>query len=295
MDRARGLALVGLWGLVVSGATAQTAPPMERVSIEDGSGAAGWGPAEATVEESAEFAGADGKSLHLHIDVDHTAGEPNYPIGWPRMAMKPPPELQDWSRFDFLELVIHTETSREALPSSPLGFIAHTPDKQNAYSRNLSELRKGETTTIVIPLSQIPRHNHVPHIQFYISESNYKHGDVLDFYIDDVALTRYAAPTLSDFVPLQSIAFSDAACLGARFRLLGVEEGRTVGVKARLRQGETAIAEVAWELPRGEHEVWLPLKAPLTPGEAVLELSLDKPQQSATLRIVASPFSGGGK
>ncbi|MBM3471959.1 MAG: hypothetical protein FJX75_01640 [Armatimonadetes bacterium] len=247
------------------------------------------------MEESAEFAGADGRSLHFHIDVDHTAGEPNYPIGWPRMAMKPPAELQDWSRCDFLELVIHTETSRESLPSSPLGFIAHTPDKQNAYNRNLAELRKGETTTIVIPLSQIPRHNFVPHIQFFISESNYKHGDVLDFYIDDIALTRYAGPTLSDFVALQSIAFSDVSCLGARFRLLGVEEGKTAAVKASIRQGGAAVAEAQWELARGEHEMWLPLKKPLTSGEATLELSLGESKQAAKVRIVASPYAEGGK
>jgi hypothetical protein len=285
---AMGLALVAVCAV-------QEAPKMERVSIEDGSGAARWGPAEATVEESAEFAGADGKSLHFHIDVNHTTGQPDYPIGWPRMAMKPPEELQDWSRYDFLELVIHTESSREALPSSPLGFIAHTPDKANSYNRNLAELKKGETTTIVIPLSQIPRHNLVPHIQFFISEANYRHGDVLDFYIDDIALTRYAGPTLSDFAPLQSIAFSDAACLGARFRLLGIEEGKTANVKACLRQGGAVVAEGQWELPRGEHEMWLPLKEPPKAGEATLELALGESRQTAMVRVVSSPYAEGGK
>ena len=288
-----GAALVS--GLVALAAGGQEAPRMDRVSIEDGSGAARWGPAEATVEESAEFAGADGKSLHFHIDVDHTQGEPNYPIGWPRMAMKPPEELQDWSRFDFLKLVIHAETSRDSLPPTPLGFTAHTPDKANSYNRNLAELKKGETTAIAIPLSQIPRHNLVPHIQFFISEANYRHGDVLDFYIDDVALTRYAAPTLSDFVPLQSIAFSDATSLGARFRLLGVEDGKTANVKACLRQGGAAVAEGQWELSRGEHEQWLPLKEPPKAGEAALELSLGESRQTAKVRIVASPFAEGGK
>ncbi|MBM3498992.1 MAG: hypothetical protein FJX74_10015 [Armatimonadetes bacterium] len=289
MRRQQAAPVIAALGVALA-AAAQEAPRMERVSIEDGSGAARWGPAEATVEQSAEFAGPDGKSLCLHIDVDHTAGEPNYPVGWPRMALKPPPEMQDWSRFDFLELVIHTETSREALPATPLGFIAHTPDKANAYNRTLTELRKGETTTLTIPLSQIPRHNLVPHLQFYISESNYRHGDVLDFYIDDLALTRYAAPTVSDFAPLQSIAFADAATLGARFRLLGVEEGKTAVVQAVLRQGGATVADAEWELLRGEHEAWLSLTTPLKPGGADLELSLGESRQTARVRFVASPY-----
>jgi hypothetical protein len=276
--------------LAAAACAAQNVPKMERVSIEDGSGAARWAPAEATVETSTDFADRGGTSLHFHIDVDYFAGQPDYPIGWPRMSMELPEGLQDWSRFDFLELVIHAETSREALPSSPLGFIAHTPDKQNAYNRNLSELKKGETTTIVIPLSEIPRHNYVPHIQFYISESNYKHGDVLDFYIDDIALTRYDSPTLSEVVPLQSVVFDDARCVGVKFRLLGVEEGVTATVAASLRQDGRVVAEARWDLPRGEHEVWLPLKQPPKAGEASLELSLGESRQSAKLRIVQSPY-----
>jgi hypothetical protein len=279
--------------LLAGGATgAQQAPKMERVSIEDGSGAARWVPAEATVEGSTEFAGADGKSVHFHIDVDYATGQPDYPIGWPRMYLKPPEELQDWSRYDFLELVIHTETSRDALPATPLGFIAYTPDRANEYNRTLSELKKGETTTIVIPLSQIPRHNLVPHIQFYISESNYRDKDVVDFYIDDIALTRYAEPGLSDCVPLQSIAFADAASLGFRFRVLGIEGGQTGLVKATLRQGGKPVAQGQWELARGQHEVWLDLQQAPKPGEAEVEVSLGESRWSGKVRIVRSPYGG---
>jgi hypothetical protein len=291
----RWLLAMAMGTLLVGVAAGQAPPRLERVSIEDGSGAARWTPAEATVEESTEFAGPDGKSLHFHIDVDYTTGQPDYPIGWPRMSMQPPAELQDWSRYDFLELVIHSETSRDSLPSTPLGFIAHTPDRAHEYSRTLTELKKGETTTIVIPLSEIPRHNLVPHNQFFISESNYRDKDVVDFYIDEIALTRYAEPGLSDCAPLQSIAFADAAPLGLRFRVLGIDEGQTGLVKATLKQGGTLVAEGQWELARGPQEVWFVPKQPLKPGEAQVEVTLGQSRWTGTMRIVASPYGEGGR
>ncbi|MGQ9730449.1 MAG: hypothetical protein ACUVX8_04175 [Candidatus Zipacnadales bacterium] len=273
-----------------AGGEGQEGVQMERVSIENGSGAANWGVAEATVSVSREFAERGETSLLFHIDVDHLAGEPNYPIGWPRIFLKPPEELRDWSQYDFLELVIHSETSRQALPSIPLGFMAHTPDKTQAYNRQLTELKKGETTTIVIPLSSIPRHQEVPHIQFYISESNYQHGDVVDFYIDDIALARYAVPTLSDIVPLQSIAFTDTRYMGLKFRVLGIKEGKEINVKVRAREGAEVVAHHEWVLARGEHEVWIKVDKPLRPGEIALDLYLAEPQEVARVRIIPSPF-----
>jgi len=276
-------------------ARAQPTPKLERVSIEDGSGAARWSAAEATVTTSTRFAQRGGTSLQFHVLVDHFAGEPNYPVGWPRINLELPAELQDWSRYDFLELVIHTETSRAALPPTPLGFIAHTPDRAHEYDRALTEVRKGATVTIAVPLAKIPRHSLVPLIQFFVSESDYRHGDVVDFTIDDIALTRYAEPGLSGLAPLESVAFDDTTHLGARFQLLGVEPGKTARVTARLTQAGRMVGEGQWNLPRGEHEVWLALKQPPKVGPADLALYLGGLQGVARLRVVPSPYAGGGK
>ncbi len=280
--------------LTLTLAHAQQDPKTVRVSLEDGSGAARWGAAEATVQVSPEHAQRGGTSLHFHVAVDHHAGEPEYPIGWPRTSLDVPAELQDWSAYDFLELVIHAETSRDSLPPQPLGFIAYTPDRQRLYHRPLTQLRKGQTTTIVIPLSQIPRHNHVPRLQFFISESDYKHGDTVDFYIDDVALVRYAGPTLSEVAPVQAIAYDDAKHLGVRFRLLGLREGDGATVTARVRQEGRLLGEARWQLGRGEHEAWVALDRPPRPGEAHLELLIAEPQWLGKLRIVPGPYAQAG-
>jgi hypothetical protein len=269
-------------------------PKMERQSIEDGSTASEFYVAEATVTTSDKHAELGGTSTLFHIDVDHFAGQPDYPIGWPRTGRDIPEGQRDWSGYDFLELVIHTETSREALPRDPLGLIVYVPDKPNAYNRTLTELKKGETTRIVIPMSEIPRHDNVTRIQLFISESNYTHGDVLDFYIDDIALTRYAEPFISGVKPLQSIAFSDTTHLGVQFRLLGVAEREKVAVTGRLRQGDEVIGKGEWQLGRGDQEIWIELTAPPKPGEAVLELFLDEPRELAKIRFIESPFAEAG-
>jgi hypothetical protein len=269
-------------------------PKMERLSIEDGSTASEFYVAEATVTTSGKYAELGGTSMLFHIDVDHFAGQPDYPIGWPRTGRDIPKDERDWSGYDFLELVIHTETSRDALPRTPLGLIVYVPDKPNAYQRTLAELKKGETTRIVIPMSEIPRHENVTRIQFFISESNYADGDVLDFYIDDIALTRYAEPFISGVKPLQSIAFNNATHLGVQFRLLGVDAGKRVPVTARVRQGDAVIGQGEWQLGRGEQEVWIEVSAPPQAGEATLELFLDEPREVAKIRFIESPFAEAG-
>jgi hypothetical protein len=286
--------VVGLLLAVGAQLVAGQEPKMERLSIEDGSTASEFYVAEATVTTSDKHADRGGTSMLFHIDVDHFAGQPDYPIGWPRTGRDVPEDQRDWTGYDFLELVIHVETSREALPRDPLGLIVYVPDKPNAYSRTLAELRKGETTRIVVPMSDIPRHHNVTRIQFFISESNYAHGDVLDFYIDDIALTRYAEPFISDLEPLQSVAFSDASHLGVQFRLLGVEDGKQVAVTGRLRQGEEVIGKGEWQLGRGEQETWIELTAPPKAGEASLEVFLGEPREVAKVRFVESPFAEAG-
>ena len=164
MPRYRSFPLVLLLAGFASGAPAVVSAqddPFERLSLEDGSGADRWGAAEATATVSAEHARLGDTSLLFHIDVDHTTGQPDYPIGWPRIHWKPPEELRDWSDWDFVQLVIHTGTSRESLPGKPIGFILHTPDRARQHNRQLTEVQPGETTTIAIPLSEIPNHENL--------------------------------------------------------------------------------------------------------------------------------------
>ncbi len=289
------LTLAGVLAALALAATAQpSAPKMESLSLEDGNTAGQWNAAEATCTTSDKFGEHGGTSMLFHIDVNWQTGEKNYPIGWPRISRGLPEAERDWSGWDFLELVIHSETSRDALPKDLLGLILQTPDRAHEWDRSLRELKKGETTKIVIPLSEIPRHNDVRLIQFFISESNYRDGDTVDFYLDDLSLTRFAEPTVSGAQVLSAIAYDDVTTLGASFRLLGVPPGQKVALHARARQGQKVIGDLAAQLPRGEHEVFIPLTARPAPGEVVVELTLAKPTEVGKVRIVPSPFAAKG-
>jgi hypothetical protein len=268
--------------------------PLERLSLEYGSGADRWTAAEATATISHEHARLGDTSLLFHVDVDHTTGQPEYPIGWPRIHWKPPEELRDWSDWDFVQLVIHVETSRDSLPGKPLGFILHTPDRERQYNRQLTEVQPGETSTVTIPLSEIPDHENVTHIQFYISESEYKHGDVLDFFIDAIALLRYTKPTLSGVEVLQEVAFTTTRAIGVRFRLLGLAADEEAEVRGRLVDGETVLGSDTWTLGREQHEVWLAMDPRAARGDATLELALVGSREAVPVRIVPSPFESEG-
>ncbi len=118
-------------------------PKMEKLLISDEETGEGWETAEATMQPSEEHA-REGKALNFHINVDHTTGEPNYPIGWPRTYHPIPEDQRDWSQWDFLDFWLYADSSRDKLPSTPLGLILRCPDKAGSWSRTLSEAKKGK-------------------------------------------------------------------------------------------------------------------------------------------------------
>jgi len=267
----------------------------EKLVLDPCTDAAVWHPAEATVQPTKEHVAAGQSALDFHIDVDFHAGEKNYPIGWPRMYRRfEEPWQQNWSAYDYFHFSIYTDTSREALPTTPLGLIVYTPDKARAYHRTLKELKKGEWIEFLLPLSDIPRHDHVPQLQFFISESNYRDHDKLDFLIRDICLLRYAEPTVAGFAPGYAAIFADQRWLPVKFDLLGIKPGSQATVKVEIRRGAERVAAVEQRLARGSQMVWLDLGAkPVTPGAYEAEASI--PGTNATpvrspLRVVSSPW-----
>ena len=256
-----------MWAVALALAGGQTAPaqqitregPFEKLVL-DGGEAKAWSPAEATLERATEPIGGAPAALHFGITVDHKTGEPNYPIGWPR-ANRPFPEpwQRDWSGWDYFRLKVHTRTSRAALPGRPLGLTLYTPDKPSAYQRSLTELRKDQWTELTLPVATIPRADNVTGIQLYLSESDYADGDHVDFFVDDLCLLRYAAPTIGSFELGQRTVFADARYIPARLALLGLPPGDTKTVACELLSGGKVVAGTQLALERGTHQVWLDL------------------------------------
>lgn len=269
--------------------------PMEKRALVSADEAKTWSPAECTAVPSTARVKVGLSSWRWHVDIDYFSGEAKYPIGWPRIGHAiPAGELRDWSDWDFLHLWVYVETSRDALPKDPAGLGLHTPDRASAYGRPLAELRKDQWVELNIPIGEIPRHAEVRNIQFHLTEANYRHGDRVDFYLNDLALARYAEPTLLDLAPENTVLFSDATRLAVRFQLLGLKAGERARVACELsREGKTA-ARASAEGTRGKQRVLLELgRPPLAPGNYELRATIAGRAQSTTasVRVVESPWN----
>lgn len=264
----------------------------EKFPLVDTADAKAWSVAESEVQPSAERAKSAPRSWHWHVTVDHFAGEPKYPIGWPRISHAFPAGVaRDWAAWDFLHVWVLVETSREALPAEPAGLGLLNPDRANGYNRPLRELRKGEWVELNLPIAQIPRPGDVRQIQFHIAEANYRHGDTLDFYFNDLALARYAEPVLFDLAAENAVVFSDVRRLPVRFQLLGVKPGERAAVTCELRRAGRMVARTTADMERGAQRPVLALSGPsLSPGDYEVWAKVGVREATARLRVVETPW-----
>lgn len=273
-----------------------TEPALEKRVVCGPESAAEWSAAESSLAASTRRTPTGQPALHWHITVDHFGGEAKYPIGWPRISRTlPEPLSRDWSGWDYLDLLVYTDTSREALPREPVGLILHTPDKESAYHRPLPELKKGAWVRIRIPLADVPRVQDVRLMQFHISDSNYRHQDELDLHFAEIALLRHARPTLLGFAPECAVIFADAEQVPVRFQVAGIKPGDSAEVTCELWQGGKSVVQTSVRAARGPQRATLDLRgARLAAGSYELRAGIGRggPTAAAPLRLVASPWQG---
>lgn len=271
-------------------------PAMEAFVIADGDSGSEWSPAEATMEPD-DTHSREGSAMRFHIDVNHETGQPDYPIGWPRTHVGVPAEQQDWREWDFVDFWLYAETSRESLPNTPLGFIVRSPDRPNSFNTTLGEANKGEWVHFRFPTSNMPNPAECTRIQFYISESNYDHGDVLDFWIDDLALLRYAEPTIIGMQPLNRVHYADVDVVRVKLELTGLERGETAEVLARLVCNDATLRQGTARLGRGVHTIPLRVGGNLPVGEYEVQAGIvgDDRTVSEQMRVISSPWEGEGQ
>ncbi|OHE78770.1 MAG: hypothetical protein A2107_07045 [Verrucomicrobia bacterium GWF2_62_7] len=280
--------------LAATAAVFAQSPVMEKQLLFGGASAKGCSPAESTVEVSTARVKVGSTALHWHVTVDYYAGEKKYPIGWPRFGRAIPEGPQrDWSAWDYLHAWIYTDTTRAALPKEAVGLGIQAPDKATTFHRPLAELKKGEWVEITVPVSALPQPGDVRNIQFHIAESNYKHADHLDLFVDDLALLRYAQPTILDFAAEAAVMFTGARVLPVKLKLAGIQPGQRTELTCELRRDGQTVAQATASAERGPQRIALdPGNKKLPPGDYELAARVaGNPQPvTAKVRLVESPW-----
>lgn len=253
-----------------------------------------WRPAECTVEASKTLRAEGMPTLHLRIPVDHQGGEKDHPIGWPRiyLDLKRPDET-GWAEFESFEFLIHAAMTRPAPPRKPLNLQIHCPDRLQALHRNLAEIRLGEWVRIGIPIRSIKGVEQVARLGFNISESDYRHGEVLDFHIGGFRLVRAAEFGLARLEVATPVIYRDDARLVVELETVGPPGQIAQGLPLAVYDGERRLWRETRAVTRGVQTLALDLRGlKLAVGRYALVAFDEVPGQrvAAEFRIVESPW-----
>ncbi|MBM4037164.1 MAG: hypothetical protein FJ290_01505 [Planctomycetes bacterium] len=253
-----------------------------------------WGPSECTVEASKTLRAEGHPTLHLHIPVDHHGGEKNYPIGWPRMYLDlRKPDETGWGEFERFEFLIHATMSRPAPPRKVLNLQIHCPDRNNALNRNLEEIRLGEWARVSIPIRSIKDVEQVAKLGLNISESDYRHGDVLDFHIGAFRLVRAAEFGLASLKATTPVIYRDDARLTVEFETVGPPGKVARGLPLALYERDRLLHRETHPVARGVQTLVLDLRGlRLAVGRYSLVAFDEAPERrvAAEFRVVESPW-----
>ena len=124
----------------------------------------------------------DGDTLVWRVKVDHR-NESAYPVGWPSFDVRPAPHL-DFSRAGALAFQFRA-TRDIGRPQSVAFVLKHGSDmlRVPVVVENV-----GVWQDVVVELGSRPWLNDIDLVHFFISESDYRHGDELCFEVRDFRL-----------------------------------------------------------------------------------------------------------
>jgi len=278
-------ACLSAWLSFPAGA-APTKDPIERRVLIDGKAAEGWVAVESTLTPAT----VDGvNALLFRVPVDWHAGEPEYPVGWPRMQTEFSQPQGDWGSWDEVRLRLLARSSAGGFPYRPFGITIRSDD-QRGWEEDVESLTAGQWQDISFDLHELPFRDRVRGAGLFISEDKYTDGTVLEFYIARLELLRYTAPMLIESRPITDLSFADAELLAVYVKLAGVAKGETVPVELRLTRGEEAIAAHRTPALAGETRLSLPLPPHLAPGDYTISAAVRGRTLSASVRLITSPW-----
>ncbi len=253
-----------------------------------------WAPAECTLEASKTREPDGHPTLHMHIPVDHHAGEKAYPVGWPRayLALQRPAET-DWTAFERFEFMAYATMSRAKPPKDVINLQIQCPSKPRVHHRNLSEITLGKWVRVSVPTRTIKNVAEVARLGLNISESNYAHGDKLDFHFGGFRLVRAAEFGLAGLRVLSKAVFQGPRRLRVELDVVGPPQKVARGLPMALRQGKRVLRRDTLGVKVGRQVVELDVGAlKLAPGRYTL-VAFDaeaERSKSGTFRVVETPW-----
>ena len=294
-----GIPILAAWGWWCAAVGAEDAPKItlegkQEVLCLDGlADPKRWAPAECTVEASRDLKAEDRATLHVHIPVDHLGGEKKYPIGWPRIYLNLQEAEKRWAEFERFEFLVHAKMSRKTPPKDVLNLQIHCPKRPRVLNRNLAEIQLGRWVRVSIPTRRIPHVADVARLGLNIAESNYAHGDKLDFYFGAFRLVRSAELCVTSMDVRSKVMFEGQAGLKVEADVGGPPEKVGKGLPLTLRQGKRVLGR--WTLPvkAGLQTLEIDIsKLKLPPGTYTLAAFDDDAQRRKTgaFRVVESPW-----
>ena len=145
-----------------------------------------WSPYECTVTA------AEGGGLTVNMPVDHKGGQKDYPIGWPRTYFQRlRPEEKDWSKAKsvFFKFKLEfTGTTQKFPVTFHVRTLAPGAKKAEGIAVLVPGVVNNKEVAVEIPLEKLKNPENVAFFGFSISESLYKHGEILKFTVRDMKL-----------------------------------------------------------------------------------------------------------
>ena len=251
-----------------------------------------WAPAEAEARKVDNVNGHP--ALTFHIDVDHHAGEPQYPIGWPRMYMRKPNDIP-WKKYDKLEFKVHTKISpaTSSIPSTAFTMkFTGTPKKSVEIPFGTKNLKLNEWVQFSMPLSKIEEITSFGSSGFYICEAHYKDKDVLDFTFAEIRLVRSSLCKVTE-METQGVRYNTNHTLPVKLTVFGPASDSARGVPFQIAKGDKVLRLETLPVVRGIQTINMDIsELHLANGDYTLTAFPNNPDRTLTVsfKVIDSPF-----
>lgn len=276
--------------------------PVERRVIDDMEDVGDWHnytPEQSSISSSNRYVKQGGFSLEFANVIGRSEDKQKKSSVWPRTAKRlRKSESVDWTDYDYFECWVYATTSREALPEYPIAIVFYTLRPNISFDIELAQIGMGRWTKIRIPLAQIQFGGDVERIQFCLPSRNYDDGDRVNFYIDDIALVRYAHPVIKSLSARRRLVYVSERCLIADYSLVGNRSDKVTSVVLEIGQGNLLHAKTSIAAADVREELAIEISADhlLRPGPSWMRLSIQDREgrclhvKESTFRVIEGPF-----